>query len=180
MAVSPARFLFAVAALLAGGCATPVATAPVAAAASEVDLIRMETNSWGRPISSWQMDRRGEGEYREARPAPSGNFHEYDLVTKRFQAGPDGFLRLRDLLRPAEQFAAGEGPDCGSQVTDLPYGEAVWVGGGAERTVRFNLGCQGRDAVRMNEALGAAETQIREWAARAPITDIREIRQPSR
>lgn len=180
MTVLPARFVLAVAALLAGGCSASTAAPSRPAAEPEVELIRMETNSWGRPVSSWQVDSQGEGEFREARPAPSGNFHEYDLVTKRIRAGADGFVRLRGLLRPAERFAAGEGPDCGMRATDLPYGGATWIGGGAERSVRFDLGCQGPEAVRMNEALGAAESLVREWAAGAPVDSVSEVRQPAR
>jgi hypothetical protein len=48
-------------------------------------------------VIGWRIDRTGDGSYRFVRPM-SGGFYNFDIVTRHFQAGTEGFDRVRLLL----------------------------------------------------------------------------------
>lgn len=194
--------LHAAALLLTSACAAVPAqpTAPGAAASlGEVDSIAMGTFSWGKPVSEWRIDRSGEGTYTVSERAPSGDFHEYDLVVRRIMAGPEDFARLREVLRGAERYAydpteeihTGNGNverrrsrtgrsrlECETVYTDAAYGQLTWEHGGLTSAVGYNFGCQSAAANAVHRQLAEAERLVESWAASAPITERREVRVP--
>ena len=155
----------------------PVPASAVAAPA--IEGVSMEVKSWGKLVRGWQVAANGEAAYRSTRPAPSGNFHEYDVVTQRFSVPPEDFARLRALLAPAEAHAGQEVP-CTTMMTDGHYGHVGWRRGGEEARVSFNVGCRSEDADRVMTAAFGADELVEGWAKDAPVTGVEEVRQPSR
>jgi hypothetical protein len=167
-------FQSAAAMLLLSACAS--APAPHAAE-SPPDAIAMDVNSWGKPLSAWQIAADGAGSYAFSRQAPSKNFDEYDLVTKRVWAGREGFARLRAILAPVEKFAGREVP-CKLIMTDGAYGHVAWRRGETEAKVNYHVGCNSRDANAVQEAAFAADALVRSWAEAAPVAGLKEVRRP--
>lgn len=169
--------ILAASALLAA-CA-PAAVAELAPAAAPANAaIAFERKSWGKPVASWQVSADGEGRYTVSRDAPSGNFREYDLVTKRFSVAPQDYARLGALLAPAEA-QAGRDVSCEVTITDLPYGTVRWERPGGPAELRYNLGCQSEEAKRVHSALYEASRLVEGWAADAPVADVEEVREPA-
>lgn len=169
--------LILAAAAVLSACA-PAATAGPAPAAGAGATIAFERKSWGKPRASWQVSPDGEGRYTVSRDAPSGNFREYDLVTKRFSAGAEGYARLAALLAPVEAHA-GAGFECEITVTDMPYGTIRWARAAGEAELRYNLGCQSDAAQRVHGALYEADKLVAGWAADAPVSEVEEVREPA-
>lgn len=159
-------------AILAGGCATTEVQAPQAAE----EPIAMTRKSWGKPVAEWRIAPSGEGWFKSTRQA--GGFFDYDILTRRFSAGPDAYARLGALLGPAEGYVGRDLP-CETRVTDAPYGTVTWGEGEAARQLRYDSGCMGAEAGGVMSALKAAEDFAEGLAAGAPIESVEEVRQPS-
>lgn len=137
--------------MLAGCAATPSSAAPEQRAGSSVpaDSISFEISSWGYPMESFRIAADGSGEYSKAPEfrAP--------VETRRFNAGPAGFARIRDALAGIERFTV-QPAACGARATDLPYGRVAWHAGAAEAVVGLDLGCQDQEMTIVVIAANAA------------------------
>ena len=143
--------------------------------APRLERIEMETLSWGRPVSSWSIDAKGNG--RQTMPEP-GAFDAKRLVTHSFAAGTAGFRKVRVLLGLAE-YRAGHQLACNQRVTDGAYGSVRWVQpNGRASTLRFDTGCLDRTAREVMEQLGKAEAQITTWASAGPVVRTEPIGKP--
>jgi hypothetical protein len=138
--------------LLAGCTAAPSPAAPQASGQSlPADSISFEISSWGSPMESFRIAADGSGEYSKAPEfrAP--------VQTRRFNAGPEGFARIRAALADIEHFTT-HAPACGNRATDFPYGGITWHNGAARASVGFDVGCQGAE---MQRVVSAAHTAAR-------------------
>lgn len=132
--------------LLAGCAAAPsLAAAEPSGHRLPAESISFEINSWGYPMESFRIASDGTGEYSKAPEfrAP--------VETRRFNAGPAGFARIRAALADIEHFTRAA-PACGSRATDFPYGGIVWQAGTARASVGFDVGCQGAEMQRVVSA----------------------------
>lgn len=130
--------------------------------AGAVDSIGFELKSWGHPLEGFTIARDGSGEFRKAPRLRA------EVQTTRFNAGREGFERIRTALQPVERFGAAELP-CGQRLTDLPYGEIVWQRGESRTAVRIDVGCRSAE---MQAVVARAQqaTTLAEGFARANAT----------
>ena len=159
------RLLLASAALLAGCAPTPRPVAP-----APLTAIAFHVSSWGRPVSSWTIAPDGSGSYTHAEGPGFGT----RLVTRKVDAGAQGFARIRALLAPAERAAAAP-PGCGQRWTDFPYGAAVWTGAAGKAEIPFDLGCKNPALKPIHEALQAAGNQMQTWSKAGQVIEDKEI-----
>jgi hypothetical protein len=141
-------------AIALAGPADMQAPAPEVVSAEAPDRISyMGTgNGWTGGRTEWWIDRSGRGYYRTTiRHEASG----------RFDAGPQGFERIRAILRPLE--GVRELP-CDGAVTDQGTGLLSWRRGRQENTLRFDFGCNFRKPDAARERLGEAGKYVEEWA----------------
>ena len=144
-----------------------------AAPAPRVERIAMETNSWGDPVTSWQIASDGSGEYSFQRRLPESDARQADFVTKRFQVGREGFAHILRILRPV--FARRQIMCREKQIYDLPYGHIGWQAGGRTHNLGFDLGCTDRASQRALQQLHDAEQVIEAWVRDAPDAEVRRI-----
>jgi hypothetical protein len=159
-----------IAALGAAGCAGAAGAAPVQSAEAPIS-VRVE--SWGKLLTAWEIQPDGSGVHRSA-VAVGGGFRDYDVVTKRFATGREGYASVRRLLDPAKRYS-GKALPCGRSVTDAPYGSVAWGAAPAGR-LDFNFGCLGKKAVRVNAQIEAATDMVSGWAAAAPEAGREQVR----
>lgn len=165
---------FAGLAVLAASACAGEAARRESAAPSAYSAIAMQTASWGKPVSEWRIDRTGTGTYSSARDVPGGGFRDYDVVTRRFSAGPDAFRRIEALLAPAER-----GYECTHQVTDGLYGDVRWERAGAQPLRRnFNYGCLSADAERAYSGMWQAGELVEAWAQAGELVGTQQVREP--
>jgi len=168
------RIAIIVAAAL-GGSAAPAAEPrpqPV-----PVQSLSFEASSWGKPLSAWTIERSGRGRYTASKAAPSGNFHEYDLVTRSFEIGAADYGRIETLLAPARAHA-GAGLPCELSITDQVYGKVRWTGPAGVQEVAFNLGCVSKEVAPLYENFWQAEKLVESLAHSGSVVETREIRAP--
>jgi hypothetical protein len=151
----------------------------IAASAPPADSLSLKMSSWGKPLFDWTVNRSGLSSYTASRPAPSGNFREYDLVTRSFRISPADFRRLEKLLAPARRFA-GRTMACDERATDFPYGRIAWKASGRTSELGFDLGCRSAQTGPVHSGLKSAHDLVERLAARAAIVDLREVREGSR
>ena len=150
-----------------------------AQAAPSPDSLSLKASSWGKPLFDWTVSRSGLSSYSASRDAPSGNFRDYDLVTRAFRISRSDYRRLEALLAPGRRHA-GTDMKCDARVTDLPYGRIAWKEGGRTTELRFDLGCRSAETIRVHAAVEAAQDLVERLAAGAPIVDLRQVREPRR
>ena len=155
-----------------GGCAAPEAAGPPAAARS----LSFEANSWGKPLSAWTIESTGRGRYTGSKAAPSGNFRDYDLVTRSFEAGSADYRRVKALLAPARPHAGADLP-CEQTVTDQVYGKVRWSGPDGTREVAFNLGCTSTAVAPLYDGFARAEKLVEQLALAGTVVETREVRE---
>jgi hypothetical protein len=160
-------------AVLAGCAAPAVEPAPAPTAES----LSFDSNSWGKPLSAWTVERSGRGRYTASKDASSGHFHEYDLVTRSFPVSPEDYRRIEALLRPAHAYA-GESLPCELTLTDAVYGKVRWGGPAGARQVDFNLGCTSKKVGPIYDGLWQADQLVERLAAAGTVVETREIREP--
>jgi hypothetical protein len=148
-----------------------------AAAAPAAESLSLKVSSWGKPLFDWTVSRSSLSFYTASKDAPSGNFREYDLVTRGFRISKADYRRIEALLAPGRRYAGGKLP-CGERATDFPYGSIAWKEGGRTRELRFDLGCRSLEAARVHQGLKKAQDLVERLAAKAPIVDVREVREP--
>lgn len=109
-------------------------------------------NGWTGGRTEWWIDRSGRGFYRTTIRQPMGG---------SFDAGPQGFERIRAILQPLEGVPA---LPCDGAVTDQGTGVLNWRRAGEETTLRFDFGCNFRQPDAARERLGEASEQVQLWA----------------
>jgi len=110
-------------------------------------------NGWTGGRTEWWIDHSGRGEYRTTvgRKA-SGTFN----------SGPQGFERIREILRPLEDVR--ELP-CDGAVTDQGMGALSWRRGAHQTSLRFDFGCNFRRPDAARDMLNDADKLVRNWSA---------------
>jgi hypothetical protein len=169
--VAAVLFLLAAA---SSACTTTAGVEPASTPPLAAQSISMRTHSWGELVSEWRIERGGDGTYASATPIPGGSFRDYDVVVRRFSAGPGAFARIETLLRPAEG-----GFECEVQITDGPYGTMEWSFASAEPITRtFNYGCLSDPARQAYAGMVEAERLVAGWAGGGEIVATRQVREP--
>jgi hypothetical protein len=148
-----------------------------AAAAPPTESLSLKMSSWGKPVFDWTVNRSGLSSYTASRPGRSGRFQDYDLVTRAFRVSPADFRRLEALLAPGRRFA-GRTMECGARATDFPYGRIAWTVAGRTQELKFDLGCRSAETGPVHAGLKSAQDLVDRLAAKAPIVDLREVREP--
>lgn len=157
--------------LLLAACAP--SQARVEAPRPALDRIELRISSWGKIYSDWRIAPDGTGVYTHADGPGLGT----RLVTRKIDAGPQGFARIRALLAPAER-AAGAKMECGERWTDFPYGSASWIAGPSKvSTVStvFDLGCKNPALKPIHDAVGNANKQMESWSKAGAILEDKEM-----
>jgi hypothetical protein len=164
----------------AGGCAAAAGRAPGAGASLDaMDSLFFEAGNWGRMTVAWRIYRDGSGEYRTTEAASPTDFHSYNIILRRFSAGPEGFGRVRALFAEAARLAA-RGISCRNYVTDVGSGRFGGFRGdlpGFE--IRLEYGCSSRQLGRIADQVGQAGRLVDGWAAGQPVAEMREVRPPA-
>ena len=165
-----------VAALVAAGCVEGAGPETVrrpqqAQLAEQPISVRIE--SWGKLQTAWEIQPDGSGLYRSS-VGVGGGFHDYDIVTKRFDGEREGYSKVEQLLDPARRYA-GKPLPCGPSVTDAPYGELAWGAPPAEK-LAFNFGCLGKKAAAVHERVETATRMVSQWSADAPEVERERVR----
>ena len=109
-------------------------------------------NGWTGGRTEWSIDRSGRGVYRTTIRYEAGG---------KFNAGPEGFERIRAILQPLEDVR--ELP-CDEAVTDQGMGALSWRRGHHETSLRFDFGCNFRQPDAARARLGQASELVQKWA----------------
>jgi hypothetical protein len=134
----------------------------------------LSINSWGKPLFDWRVSASGEAVYTYARDSGRHSFSDYDLVTKRFRVPATQMRRLRALLAPGRSYAGRTLP-CRDEITDMPYGRIAWN----DALLSYNLGCRSAEARPVYEGLEAAQDLMEALAKKAPVAEVKPVRQPT-
>lgn len=161
--------------LLLAACASvpmsrPQSQSSAAAGKVSVEMIAFRVSSWGKVASEWTIEANGAATYTHAEGPGFGT----RLVTRKFDAGPPGFARIRALLVPAERMAGAQ-PECGERWSDFPYGSVRWHIGLIEQAIAFDLGCKNPGLKPVHDALGAAEKQMADWSKTGEVIEDKEM-----
>lgn len=110
-------------------------------------------NGWTGGRTRWWIDRSGRGGYEttEAGQAVSG----------RFNAGPQGFRQIRDLLAPLSGLGA---VPCRIEASDQPVGQLSWRSRAAIATLRLDFGCADNPPHEAFARFDRAAGLVRSWA----------------
>lgn len=148
------RNLVSLAALMLAGLADPQARSSEPQPAATPDRISYvgTGNGWTGGRTEWSIDRSGRGMYRTTVRRQAGG---------KFNAGPGGFERIRDILRPIEDVR--ELP-CDGAVTDQGTGTLSWHGRDHETSLRFDFGCNFRQPDAARARLVQASDLVQKWA----------------
>jgi len=110
-------------------------------------------NGWTGGRTEWWIDHSGRGGYRTT----VGH-----KASGTFDAGPQGFARVRAILRPLEDVR--ELP-CDGAVTDQGKGALSWRLGVHQISLRFDFGCNFRRPDAARDMLNEADKLVRQWSA---------------
>lgn len=142
------------------------------APAPRLERIEMDASSWGRPVSNWSIDARGN--VRETHPEPNA-FNAKQMVTRRYAAGTQGFRKVRVMMGLAETRAGVRMP-CRQTITDMIYGNVRWVQpGGRVTRLSFYTACAERATRDAVAGLQQANALVAGWAARGEIVETRPV-----
>lgn len=148
--------------------AAPTAGMAAVAVQGDTDQIVMKGFSWGRPTTSWEINRDGSGWVTSRRDGRS--FNEFTLVTKRWGPSSRAFEQVKKALIGAEQFAGRKLP-CRNMLTDGPYGAVTWRSGGTVKTLNYSFGCMSRTSERVFGTFATAWTEIQNLSAGTVATE---------
>jgi hypothetical protein len=148
--------------------AAPTAGMTADAAPGDMDQIVMKGFLWGRPTTSWEINRDGSGWVTSRRDGRS--FNEFTLVTKRWGPSSRAFEQVKTALVEAERFAGRKLP-CRNMVTDGPYGAVTWRTGGTIETLNYSFGCMSPTSERVFATFATAWTEIQNLSAGAIATE---------
>lgn len=137
--------------------------------APRLERIEMESTSWGRLVSRWSIDARGNF----AQTVPDNLYQPKQFVTRSYAVGTAGFRRMRVLLGLAET-RGGHRMPCTQAMTDAIYGEVKWVQpGGRARTLNFYTACREYGTRQVVAQIAKARQLADEWAKLGSITETR-------
>ena len=137
--------------------------------------ISMDMKSWGRRVSEWSVDARGNGRFASA--APNAFAREPRWIVRRVAVGPTGYRRLHAALAGVERRAAGALP-CTVAITDGAYGEVRWARpGGKPHAIGYLAGCREPATQAAVDAIMKAEAIVRRWSAKGRIIEDRKVTQ---
>lgn len=105
------------------------------------DLVTFETNSWGHPLSSWQLMPDGSGNWVEAVRDEGAMPGDYRLSRHELEPDPAAYARLRTVIE-ALPLSPPSRENCASFITDQPYGTLRLQKGERAVELAFNLGCR--------------------------------------
>lgn len=111
-------------------------------------------NGWTGGRTDWWIDRSGRGHY--------DSTERGRRVSGRFDAGTEGFERLRRILQPLEEIH--EMPCDGGSVTDQPVGGLIWQRGRGTASLRLDFGCARNSDAEAWARFGEARALIVQWA----------------
>ncbi|MDQ8757831.1 hypothetical protein RCO27_16515 [Sphingosinicella sp. LHD-64] len=114
-------------------------------------------NGWTGGRTTWSIDRTGRGHYESTE---SGR-----QESGRFDAGAEGFARVRSLLAPLEGLE--EMPCDAGGITDQAMGGLSWERGREARSLRLDFGCAHDNDADAWTRYGEASALIVEWATQA-------------
>ncbi|TGX53587.1 hypothetical protein E5A73_12230 [Sphingomonas gei] len=135
--------------------------------------ISMDMNSWGRRVSEWSIDPRGNGHYAAA--VPNGFARDAHWIVRRVAAGPEGYRQLRAVLSGVERRAGGALP-CTVAITDGAYGEVRWARpGGKPHAIGYLAGCREPATQTAVGAIIKADALVRRWSAKGRIIEDRKV-----
>jgi hypothetical protein len=134
------------------------------------DAFTYESTSWGRLVIGWRIDRTGAGSYRFVRPM-SGGFYNFDIVTRHFQAGTEGFDRVRLLLNHVHGRL-----NCDNGVTDAGDGMLIREVGTQRGQSQIYFGCSSSRIGRAIGLIDQASSLIEGWSNGA-AEEIEQFRQ---
>lgn len=134
--------------------------------------ISMEMNSWGRRVSEWSIDPRGNGRYAAA--VPNVFARDAHWIIRKVAVGPAGYRELRGVLAAVEHRPAGALP-CTVAITDGAYGQIHWAGsGGKHHAVSYLAGCREPATQSAVGAIMKADAMMRRWSAGGRIIEDRK------
>jgi hypothetical protein len=140
------------------------------------DAVAFESTSWGRLVFDWRLERTGAGTYRTIREVQGGGFHNYDVVTRRFAAGAEGFERIRLLMAEAGRII-DRGASCSGGITDAGEGKLFWERGGQQDWWMLDYGCSTPRRQRISALLSEASTLAEGWAnASTTAEEVEQVR----
>jgi hypothetical protein len=155
-----ARSMLLALALAGGVAASPLSDAPVERIAGEV-------SSWGRLVTGWSIDRKGEARSTEH---VGKDFSRYWLVTRRAQVGEAGFRTIAGLVQPLRA-KVGVDPRCRPGATDGPYGEVTWTSGRTTARFGFNASCISQQSDVGFERSGRARARVERWTRNGEVIE---------
>lgn len=112
-------------------------------------------NGWTGGRTSWSIDRSGRGRYESTERGRQ--------VSGSFDAGAEGFARIRRLLESLESL--DEMPCEGGDISDQGNGGVTWHRGGVDATLRLDFGCARNSRAEAWTRFGEASSLIEQWAS---------------
>lgn len=135
--------------------------------------ISMEMNSWGKRVSEWSIDPRGNGRY--AAVLPNAFARDAHWIVRRVAVGPAGYRALRATLAHVERRPAGALP-CTIAITDGAYGQVRWTQlRGKHHAVDYTAGCREPATQSAVGAIMKADAMVRRWSAGGRIIEDRKV-----
>lgn len=142
-------------AVLTTACATPVATTGTAPAWTSASFTM---NSWGHPLTTWQVNSDGSGTWTESLPR-NGQFNDRVTTTHTLPADPTAAAQLAARLASLPATAPSD-EHCKERITDQPYGELTLTYAATVKQYRYNAGCLDAPYRRFLHQLRAANEQV--------------------
>lgn len=150
---------------------TPVAAAAHTpqASAPPISMIAFEMNSWGSPLTQWQIDANGDGywtgtaEPGAVRTGPPAKPVKHDLT-----AGKAAFANIARLAADLPVFAP-EFEGCKQRITDQPYGKVRITRGATTTEFAYNAGCMDAPYLAFLAKLKALDQAVGSIGSKAPV-----------
>ena len=138
------------------------------------DLVKMEANSWGRMLSGWSIGPDGSGGWwvRENADGSQAPYGAYTVTYRSFEAGPEGFARVREALAAIPDPAPDPGMDCDNFMTDAVYGTLRITRQATTTETAWNEGCLDDGYVAMMDGFRAADELVEGWARAGTVSRI--------
>ena len=165
------RALALLATLALAGCASAQAGDQ---SAGDWDMVRMEANSWGRMLSGWSIGPDGSGGWwvRENADGTQAPYGAYKVTYRSFEAGPEGWAKVREALADIPDPAPDPSVDCDNFMTDAVYGTLRITRQATTTETAWNEGCMDDGYVAIMDRFRAADELVEGWAKAGPVSRI--------
>ena len=159
------RLLVALGGLALASCATAQAQDAAEARGHDWDRVSMEAKSWGRMVSGWSIGKSGTGGWwvRENSDGSLTPYGAYSVTYHSFDAGPEGFARVREALADIPNPAPEASDGCENFMTDAVYGTVRVTQQATTIETAWNEGCMDDDYVAFMSKLRAANELVESW-----------------